>query len=56
VYFDSKPCAVCGAEVELSPARSLEGTAEPDGTIDERTCTNTECPTNQPGRRATKDH
>ena len=46
MYDDSKPCVVRGAKVDLGPARSL-GTSAPDGTIDERTCTNPECPTNR---------
>jgi len=52
MYFDNKPCAQCGAEVDLSAARSVEGTSEPDGTIDKRICTNPECPTNRPSSRA----
>lgn len=47
VYADSKPCRVCGAEIELSPAEGAGGTTEPDGTIDQRTCTNRDCPTNR---------
>jgi len=67
MYFDNKPCAVCGAEVRLRdrrpPAEAGVGdqVGEPDGvvgdadsTVDERECTNPECPTNHadesPGR------
>lgn len=47
MYFDTKPCRVCGAEVEL---RAREGGdaqpgKDPDGTVDERVCANAECPT-----------
>jgi len=52
VYFDNKPCQVCGAEVDLRPRTTL-GVAEPDGTVDERICTNPECETNT--RRGEKD-
>ena len=55
MYFDSKPCVVCGAEIDLSATQSVEGASEPDGTIDTRTCTNPECPTNRPGSRAPED-
>ena len=47
VYADSKPCQVCGAKIELSPAEGTASTTEPDGTIDQRHCTNRDCPTNQ---------
>ena len=47
VYADSKPCHVCGAEIELSQAEGAASTTEPDGTIDQRTCTNRDCPTNR---------
>jgi hypothetical protein len=52
VYADSKPCRVCGAEIELSRAEGAASTTEPDDTIDQRTCTNRDCPTN---RSAAKD-
>jgi hypothetical protein len=47
VYADSRPCQVCGAEVELRArsAADAEGVAEPDATVDERVCTNADCPT-----------
>jgi hypothetical protein len=60
MYFDTKPCAVCGSEVELRPRESPpqeapEGAVgQPDGvvgdadsTVDERVCTNPSCPTHQ---------
>jgi hypothetical protein len=46
---------VCSAEIGLSPAHSVEGAPELDGTIDTRTCTNPDCPTNRPRSRATED-
>ena len=45
MYFDTKPCQVCGAEVELRAREHVDETTEPDGTVDERVCTNRECPT-----------
>jgi hypothetical protein len=59
MYFDTKPCAVCGSEVELRarqqpPEEGSGPVGEPDGvvgdadsTVDERVCTNSRCPTNQ---------
>lgn len=46
MYSDSKPCQVCGARVELRPHQTDE-VAEPDGTIDERICTDPECETHR---------
>jgi hypothetical protein len=48
VYFDTKPCQVCGAEVRLRPHRASTRPNEPDpdGTVDERVCTNPDCATN----------
>ncbi|MET1059233.1 MAG: hypothetical protein ABWX84_06530 [Nocardioides sp.] len=60
MYFDSKPCTVCGSEVRLT-ARRESGAADPggpvgepdgivgdaDSTVDVRVCTNAECPTNR---------
>ena len=58
MYFDTKPCAVCGSRVELrphdapddtaadgpvGPADGVVGTADP--TVDDRVCTNPDCPT-----------
>ena len=59
MYADSKPCTVCGSPVELrprevdppdpdtpvGPADGVVGTADP--TVDERVCTNPDCPTNR---------
>ena len=62
MYFDVKPCAVCGSDVELRPAQPEQAdTSSPvgpedgvvggaDSTVDERVCTNPQCPTNQSGR------
>ena len=56
--FDTKPCSVCGSEVELRPASVDEpytdGAAGPedgfvgdaDSTPDRRVCTNPDCPAN----------
>jgi hypothetical protein len=65
VYFDNKPCAVCGSEVRLRardtpPSGEPAGTVgEPDGvvgdadsTVDERVCTNADCETNSAGGQA----
>lgn len=63
MYFDEKPCAVCGSDVRLS-ARDGDAVPEPSGpvgpttgvvgggdpTVDERTCTNPDCPTNASAR------
>ena len=45
MYFDTRPCHVCGAEVQLRPREGAKKTVESDGTVDERVCTNPECPT-----------
>ncbi len=65
MYFDSSPCQVCGSDVELrardsppvgdvdepvGPADGVVGDA--DSTVDERVCTNVDCPTNQGGDQA----
>ena len=62
MYFDTKPCAVCGAEVRLegrdgpvpTDVRADEPVGQPDGvvgdadsTVDQRICTNADCPTNR---------
>ena len=55
MYFDTKPCTVCGAEVtlrsrETPPAADATGVVgvvgTADATVDERVCTNADCPTN----------
>jgi hypothetical protein len=61
MYFDNKPCAICGSEVDLvprtveppsdAPVGPAEGfVGEADVTVDERVCTNPECPSNQSGQ------
>jgi hypothetical protein len=54
MFADTKPCRLCGAEVELREHRSDDphGVAEPDATVDERVCTNPQCESHQPGRPA----
>jgi hypothetical protein len=49
VYADNRPCDVCGAEVRLEPATRphRDRAHDPDGTVDERICTNGDCETNQ---------
>jgi len=58
MYYDSKPCQVCGSEVRLE-AKEPGDIEEPDGpvgpeegyvgggdpTVDKRICTNPDCPT-----------
>lgn len=46
MYSDTKPCRVCGADVELRAPERPQGEAEPDGPVDERVCTNSRCETN----------
>jgi hypothetical protein len=57
MYFDSQPCQVCGADVELRPHETARADAgrpvgpsdgvvgDADSTVDERLCTNPDCPT-----------
>jgi len=61
VYDDVRPCAVCGSPVRLEPREVAEapddapvgpsdgvvGTADP--TVDERVCTNPDCPSHRDG-------
>jgi hypothetical protein len=58
MYFDSKPCTVCGSDVRLvahgTVAESEGRVGDPDGfvgdadsTVDDRVCTNPDCPTNR---------
>ncbi|WP_408897195.1 hypothetical protein ACJ5H2_20010 [Nocardioides sp. R1-1] len=57
MYFDNRPCEICGSTVELrprEPATGGEGAErdddhEPDATVDVRVCTNAECPSNATG-------
>ena len=59
MYFDVKPCRVCGSEVTLTARRPedeppVEGhvgqpggyVGDGDSTVDARVCTNPDCPTN----------
>ncbi len=48
MYFDNAPCQVCGSEVELRRRDSAtpRDEHEPDSTVDDRICTNADCPTN----------
>ncbi|HYF73572.1 MAG TPA: hypothetical protein VD864_12170 [Nocardioides sp.] len=48
MYSDVRPCQVCGSTVELQPHSRLV-VNEPDDTVDDRVCTNPECPTNDRG-------
>jgi hypothetical protein len=63
MYFDTKPCQVCGADVELRARRTPpvdDGRVGPedgvvgdaDSTVDERVCTNPDCPTHTDDRQA----
>jgi len=65
VYYDNKPCGVCGSEVRLE-AKQPGDLKEPDGpvgpedgyvgggdpTVDKRICTNPDCPTHTDPDRA----
>lgn len=47
MYFDNAPCSVCGSKVEVRPHSSApRSDPNPDGTVDERVCTNADCETN----------
>ncbi|WP_182524976.1 hypothetical protein [Nocardioides dongkuii] len=51
MYFDNRPCDVCGSEVRLKAHDSstpLRG-PDPDGTVDERVCTNPDCASHEDG-------
>jgi hypothetical protein len=51
VYFDNRPCDVCGSEVRLR-SHSNDIVSKPDDTIDDRVCTNADCATNAEDRTA----
>lgn len=51
MYSDNRPCQVCGSPVELHTHSRLV-VNEPDDTVDDRVCTNADCPTNRGGRDA----
>ncbi|WP_181309794.1 hypothetical protein [Nocardioides campestrisoli] len=49
MYFDHQPCRVCGAEVRVREhTRTVRN--EPDSTVDDRVCTNPDCPTRRSDR------
>jgi hypothetical protein len=54
VYFDTKPCQVCGSSVDLRPREPGDQArvTEADGTPDERICTNPDSPTREGGEDA----
>jgi len=64
MYFDNKPCAVCGSQVELRsrtapPVGEGAGTVgQADGVVGdadstvERVCSNSDCPTHRSGENA----
>ncbi|MDT9592649.1 hypothetical protein RDV89_06205 [Nocardioides zeae] len=65
MYTDAQPCAACGSAVDLrphdpdradggpvGPADGVVGGADP--TVDERVCTNPDCPTRAAGTEAPK--
>lgn len=66
MYFDTKPCRLCGSEVRLraretpvappapGPVGPTDGVVgDADSTVDERVCTNSECESNQGTGRST---
>ena len=52
MYFDNRPCQVCGSEVRLRPHQTDTTHAEADATVDDRVCTNDDCATNAEDRTA----
>lgn len=48
MYSDNRPCQICGSPVDLRPHSRLV-VNEPDDTVDDRVCTNGDCPTNHDG-------
>jgi hypothetical protein len=65
VYYDNKPCGVCGSQVRLEakgpgdieepvgPVGPQEGyVGGGDETVDKRICTDADCPTNTDSDRA----
>ena len=51
MYADHQPCRSCGAEVRLRARDGVRPRSgrHPDGTVDERVCTNPDCPTRDGG-------
>jgi hypothetical protein len=49
MYFDTRPCDVCGAAVRLEPrdGSTTDTDVDPDATIDQRVCTSADCPTHR---------
>jgi hypothetical protein len=58
MYFDTSPCSVCGSEVRLEAREGVTAAdgpvGDPDGyvgdgdsTVDQRVCTNPDCPTHR---------
>jgi hypothetical protein len=54
MYFDVRPCATCGGEVDLEPRdtpaavdRRDSADHPPDAVVDERVCTNPDCPSHR---------
>lgn len=45
MYSDVRPCQACGSPVELRAHQRLV-VNEADDTVDDRVCTNADCPTN----------
>ena len=45
MYSDNRPCQICRSPVDLRPHSRLV-VNEPDDTVDDRVCTNGDCPTN----------
>jgi hypothetical protein len=52
MYFDNRPCQVCGSQVRLRTHTTATTRAEPDATVDDRVCTNPDCATNAADRTA----
>lgn len=54
MYVDTAPCRICGSEVDLRPhGEEPRSGTNPDGTLDERVCSNPRCPSNAEGRTET---
>lgn len=46
MYADQKPCVVCGSAVTLRAHTAPRPGTDPDGPVDDRVCSNADCPTN----------
>jgi hypothetical protein len=51
MYSDNRPCQVCGSDVELRRHQRLV-VNQPDDTVDDRVCTNADCPSNDRSKGA----